>query len=72
VKPKNWKQINAVREGFYSDVFDDLNEVLGKLQLDVGEKIDAARMELHRIMQNKSEIYKNHKFPSKHEKVKNE
>lgn len=57
-KPRNWKEINRQRFQLYMDVFEDINKILGDLEYRVYQLSEKARMDLHQVMEQKADLYK--------------
>ena len=59
VKPKDWNRINTIRRQLYYDSIDDINNVMDKLSILFIKEIDKTRLEIHNILHEKAELYKN-------------
>ena len=61
VKPKNWRQINAIREAFWKEVFDDVNAAFDEISQKTLALIDEKRKELQTLLLKKAHSYKEEK-----------
>ena len=58
VKPKNWRQVNAIREAFWKEVFDDVNASFDEITQKTMALIDEKRKELQTLLLKKAHPYK--------------
>jgi hypothetical protein len=61
VKPKNWRQINAIREAFWKEAFDDVNTTFDEISQKTLALIDEKRKELQDLLLKKANYYKTEK-----------
>lgn len=61
VKPKNWRQINAIREAFWKEAFDDVNTTFDEISRKTLALIDEKRKELQDLLLKKANYYKTEK-----------
>jgi hypothetical protein len=61
VKPKNWRQINAIREAFWKEAFDDVNRTFDEISQKTLALIDEKRKELQDLLLKKANYYKTEK-----------
>jgi hypothetical protein len=61
VKPKNWRQINAIREAFWKEAFDDVNASFDEISQKTVALIDEKRKELLDLLLKKANYYKTEK-----------
>jgi hypothetical protein len=61
VKPKNWRQVNAIREAFWKEVFDDVNAAFDEISHKTLALIDDQRKELQTLLLKKASCYKEEK-----------
>ena len=57
-KPKNWRQINAIREDFWKAVFDDVNGAFDAISRDTQILVDNKRKDLQNLLLKKAKLYK--------------
>jgi len=60
-KPKNWRQINAIREAFWKEAFDDVNASFDEISQKTLALIDEKRKELQTLLLKKANYYKKEK-----------
>ena len=61
VKPRNWKEINRIREIYWKEIFDDINNAFDELSENLNKQIDAKRRQVQTILLEKSHPYKSKK-----------
>lgn len=61
VKPKNWRDINSIREAFWKEVFDDVNTSFDEISHKTLALIDEKRKELQTLLLKKAHPYKEQK-----------
>jgi hypothetical protein len=57
-KPRNWKQIAAIREAFWKEVFDDVNASFDEISQKTLALIDEKRKELQTLLLEEAHCYK--------------
>ena len=57
-KPKNWKEVNRIRENFAMELIDDINKCFDDAKLATLEIIDKKRIETVNLLVNRSRKYK--------------
>lgn len=58
VKPKNWRQINTIREAFWKESFNDVNASFDEITQKTVALIDEKRKELQTLLLKKASYYK--------------
>jgi hypothetical protein len=57
-KPKNWKEVNRIRENFAMELIDDINKCFDDTKLAILEIIDEKRIEAVNLLVKRSRKYK--------------
>jgi len=57
-KPKNWKEVNRIRENFAMELIDDINKCFDDAKLATLEIIDKKRIETVNLLVKRSRKYK--------------
>lgn len=57
-KPRNWKEIQKIREQLWKEMFDEVNESFDQASKKALKAINEARLELHKKFEEKIFLYR--------------